>query len=173
MLVQPFWPDPFSVFFCRRGCRARLVVVSCTTGQYLDIALPTGQYRIYFPGGSFDLRHRWDTSIYDLTILTYIELKHVLSMRTVCRRGECSELIAALSIKIWSDDPYLYWARACTVNVHCMQTWGIAMQWAYSYTKHILPISPPFEHCVLREIMRSSIYFAIVFCASGNSNKHL
>ena len=34
------------------------VVVSYTTGQYLAIALTTVQYGIYYPGGSFDLRHR-------------------------------------------------------------------------------------------------------------------
>ena len=43
--------------------RAGTVVVSCTTGKYHDIALATGQYHRYCPGGSFDLRHRWDTSI--------------------------------------------------------------------------------------------------------------
>ena len=37
------------------------VVVSCTTGQFHDIALSTGQYCIYCPGGTFDQRHRWDT----------------------------------------------------------------------------------------------------------------
>ena len=34
------------------------VVVSYTTGQYLDIALTTVQYEIYCPGGGYDLRHR-------------------------------------------------------------------------------------------------------------------
>ena len=35
------------------------VVVSYTTGQYLDIALTTVQYGIlYCPGSSFDLGHR-------------------------------------------------------------------------------------------------------------------
>ena len=34
------------------------VVVSYTTGQYLDIVLTTVQCGIYCPGGSFDLRHR-------------------------------------------------------------------------------------------------------------------
>ena len=42
--------------------RAGTVVVSCTTGKYHDIALATGQYHRYCPGGSFDLRHRWDTN---------------------------------------------------------------------------------------------------------------
>ena len=41
-------------------CR-QCVVISATTGQYHDIALATGQYRICCPGGSFDLRHRWAT----------------------------------------------------------------------------------------------------------------
>ena len=36
------------------------IVVTCTTGQY-DIALATGQYPVYCPGCSFDLRHKWDT----------------------------------------------------------------------------------------------------------------
>ena len=43
--------------------RAGTVVVSCTTGKYHDIALATEQYHRYCPGGSFDLRHRWDTII--------------------------------------------------------------------------------------------------------------
>ena len=37
------------------------IVVSCTTGQYHDIALSTGQYLVYCPGSGFDLNHRWDT----------------------------------------------------------------------------------------------------------------
>ena len=41
-----------------------------TTGQYLDIALTTGQYGIHSPGGSFDLCHRWDTSYSKLGLHT-------------------------------------------------------------------------------------------------------
>ena len=47
-------------------CR-QCVVISATTGQYHDIALATGQYRIYCPGGSFDLRHRWATMTYTVS----------------------------------------------------------------------------------------------------------
>ena len=39
---------------------AACIVVSCTTGQYIYIALTTEPqcvYGIYCPGGSFDLRH--------------------------------------------------------------------------------------------------------------------
>ena len=39
------------------------VVVSHITGQYLDIALTTVQYGIYCPGGSFDLRHIYDSAV--------------------------------------------------------------------------------------------------------------
>ena len=35
------------------------VVISATTGQYHDIALATGQYRIYTHARRFDLRHRY------------------------------------------------------------------------------------------------------------------
>ena len=48
--------------------RAGTVVVSCTTGKYHDIALATGHYHRYCPGGSFDLRHRWDT----ISIMIYL-----------------------------------------------------------------------------------------------------
>ena len=39
------------------------VVISATTGQYHDIALATGQYRIYTHARRFDLRHRLATNI--------------------------------------------------------------------------------------------------------------
>ena len=38
-------------------------IVSCTTEKCHDIALDTGQYHIYCPGSTFDLRHRWDTRV--------------------------------------------------------------------------------------------------------------
>ena len=60
--------------------RAGTVVVSCTTGKYHDIALATGQYHIYCPGGSFDLRHRWDTS--GIYIYIYIAEEKQISVYT-------------------------------------------------------------------------------------------
>ena len=40
------------------------VVISATTGQYHDVALATGQYRIYTHTRRFDLHHRWATKLY-------------------------------------------------------------------------------------------------------------
>ena len=48
------------------------MVVSCTTGQYLDIALVTGQCGIYCHGGSFDPHHWWDTTWFNLLRLNTI-----------------------------------------------------------------------------------------------------
>ena len=43
------------------------------TGQYHDIALATGQYHIYCPGGTFDLCYMWDTKF--IVIREFLLLK--------------------------------------------------------------------------------------------------
>ena len=108
--------------------RAGTVVVSCTTGKYHDIALATGQYHRYCPGGSFDLRHRWDT-IHRYSIITtalnvlWYELCVINSLIAVgniykVKKKECRDLLKQLSIEASGICPTLAQTVPCGVAYH-------------------------------------------------------